>query len=432
MTMTNPQDHVLKKIKGIKDGPRAMRLYMELCAKCGTCSLQCHISTVSGEKHLNPAARADLIRGLYKKYNTTSGKLLGKLVGAREFTPEELEAWEKELYECTACRRCAQFCPYGIDNSVVLRTGRVILNELKKTPRELMRTMEASGKTGNNDGAVPEAFFASIRFMEEELKDETGIDIRIPVDKENAELLLVPPSADCLSLPESTMGCAKVFHQVGVDWTMSSVCFDSANFGLFTGDDAAMKAKNKQMVDEAKKLGVKKLVIGECGHAYRIMKRMAGGWYGEGLPFEITSILEETARYLREGKIEVDPNKNPEVVTYHDPCNFSRSVGITDEPREILQAVCQDFREMTPNRSDNWCCGGGGGLAVMESIKDFRMNVTGKQKIDQIRATNAKYVAAPCANCKRQIKELVEYHQMDVQVGGIHDLVGNAISITKG
>lgn len=430
MATAAEKEHVLKKIQALKDGPRAIRLYMEICAKCGTCSLQCHISQASGERRFNPAARADRIRGLYKKYNTTAGKFFGALVGARELTDEELEAWEQEFYECTACRRCAQFCPYGIDNSVILRTGRVILNELKRTPKELMRTMEASAQTGNNDGAAPEALMASVRFMEEELEDETGIAIRIPVDQSGAEILLVPPSADCLTLPESLMGCAKVFHQLNIPWTLSSTAFDCANFGLFTGDDAAMKAKNKRMVEAAKALGVKKLVIGECGHAYRVMKRMAGAWYDQ-IPFEISSILEETARYLREGKIQLDRSKNPEPVTYHDPCNFSRSVGVAEEPREILRAVCQDFREMTPNRSDNWCCGGGGGLAVMESIKEFRMTVTGKNKVDQIRATGARYVAAPCANCKRQIKELMEYHGMDVQVGGVHDLVGKAIQVTR-
>lgn len=426
---TKSREHVLNKIAAIKNGPRAMRLYMEICAKCGTCALQCHISRESGEKRLNPAARADLIRGLYKRYNTTSGKWFGNWVGAREFTPDELEAWEKELYECTACRRCAQFCPYGIDNSVIIRAGRTILNELKMTPKELMRTMEASAKTGNNDGATKEAFLANIRFLEEELKEETGMNIKIPVDKKGAEIFFVPPSADCITAPDSLIGIAKVFHQAGANWTMSSIAFDCANFGLFTGDDPAMKAKNKLMVDEAKKLGVKKLIIGECGHAYRIMKRMAGGWYDK-LPFEITSILEETAKYIREGKIKLDPSKNPDPVTYHDPCNFSRSTGVTEEPRDIMKASVLSFREMVPNRSDNWCCGGGGGLAVMEIIKDFRMTTTGKLKAEQIQATGAKYVAAPCANCKRQIKEIVEYYKMEVQVGGVHDLVSNAIRIS--
>jgi Fe-S oxidoreductase len=296
----------------------------------------------------------------------------------------------------------------------------------------MQKVVEISLETGNTDGASPEALKESIKFLEEEMEEEHGKKIKIPLDVEGAEYFYVPPSGDVLVNPEATMGIAKVFHVLGMEdkWTMSSHYFDGANYGLFTGNDADMKADNKVYIEEAKKFKSRVLLMGECGHAHRIMKMIMekAKWWGD-LPFSITNCMQFTAEQIKAGKLQFDKSKNPDPVTYHDPCNFGRSCNITEEPRIIMQASCQDFREMFPNRGDNWCCGGGGGLSAMDDIKDFRMNISGKKKVEQIKETGAKYVAAACSNCKRQLTQLMEYHKMDVAVGGVHDMLSRAILI---
>jgi len=213
------------------------------------------------------------------------------------------------------------YCPFGIDHSVVTRKGRAILDKLGLTPDTMARVVQISLETGNTDGAGPEAFKAAIEFLEEEMRDEHGTDIKIPVDVKGAEYFYVPPSGDVLVNPEATMGIAKVFHVLGMAdrWTMSSKCFDGANYGLFTGSDADMKQDNKLYVEEAKELGTKTLLMGECGHAYRIMKMIMekAGWWGE-LPFEIINCMEWTAGHIDNGRLEFDKSKNSQPVTYHD------------------------------------------------------------------------------------------------------------------
>lgn len=425
-------EEVIKSITAMEHGPRALKVYMDNCVKCGTCAEVCPVYYGDPQKKYNPAARSDLIRSIYKRHSTTTGKLLGGLVGARDYVDGELEEWVEHFYTCTGCRRCATYCPFGIDNSVITRKGRAILDKLGMTPDTMKRVVEISLQTGNTDGASPEAFKSAIEFLEEEMKDEHGTDIKIPVDVEGADYFYVPPSGDVLVNPEATTGIAKVFHVLGLQdkWTMSSRLFDGANYGLFTGDDVSMKADNKPYVEEAKRLGVKTLFMGECGHAYRIMKMMMepGKWWGD-LPFEIINCMEFTAEKIQNGELQFDKSKNPQPVTYHDPCNFGRSCNIVEEPRVILEASCQDFREMYPNRGENWCCGGGGGLSAMDDIYDFRMNVSGKKKMDQIRETGAKYVAAACSNCKRQLTQLMEFHKEDIAVGGVHDMLSRSILI---
>ncbi|MDI6776945.1 MAG: (Fe-S)-binding protein [Syntrophales bacterium] len=435
-------EKAIKSVKAIKDGPRALQLYMDICAKCGTCAEQCHVSRANPQRRTNPAARSDLIRKLYKQ----DGSILTKIRGLfnshnMNLTPEDIETWVRDFYECSGCRRCALFCPFGIDNSVITRKGRAIVHVLGMSPKMMAQTQEMSDKFGNDEGQTYAAFMNAVEFLESELEEEHGIPIKIPVDQE-ADILFVPASADLVSFPETQMGSATFFHAAGLSWTMSSEAFDGANFGLFTGDDAHMKRKNKLLHDACLKLRVKKLVIGECGHAYRIAKRIGGTFYwGKDIPYEITNIFILAAEELRKGTLKLDPSRNPEPVTYHDPCNFARSTGVIEEPRELLKACVVDFREMIPNREYNFCCGGGGGLAVMDSKEgvkknevtflEYRMNVGGKMKLNQIKETGAKYVAAPCANCKRQLMQLMDYHKMDVQVGGVFDLFDKAVILNK-
>jgi Fe-S oxidoreductase len=422
------RETVIKAVEAIENGPAALRVYMEICAKCGTCAEQCPVYYGAPEKRYNPAARSDLIRSLYKRQKTVGGKLLGGLAGAHDYKEGEISAWVEQFYECTGCRRCATFCPFGIDNSVIARKGRAIIHSLGLTPQRLLDVTNISLETGNTDGCGAEGFRVAVSFLEEEIEEDCGIKVSIPIDVEGADYLYVPPSGDVLVNPEATMAVAKIFHVLGLSWTMSSRCFDGANYGLFTGDDAAMKAENKNYYEEAKRLGVKHFMCGECGHAYRIFKFMMekGKWWGE-LPFEVFNVLPFTAGLIKDGAIKLDKSKNPHPVTYHDPCNFGRSCNIVDEPRTILEAACEDYREMTPSGTDNWCCGGGGGLAAMDDIREFRMTVSGKKKMEQIRDTGAEFVATACANCKRQITQLMEYHEMDVTVGGVHDLVFTSI-----
>jgi Fe-S oxidoreductase len=432
LTKEQVKQQVVESISAIKDGPRAMRMYMEMCAKCGTCASVCPVYYGKSEKRYNPAERTDIIRRIYNKYNTTSGRLFGKLAGAEDFDPDDLEDWQQIFYECTGCRRCATYCPFGIDHSVITRKGRAILDQLGMTPDTMAKVVAISLETGNTDGAGEAAFRASIDFLEEEMEDEHGVPIRIPIDKKGAKYFYVPPSGDVLVNPEATMGVAKVFHVLGMadDWTMSSKCFDGANYGLFTGNDADMKADNKLYVDTAKDLGIEVMLMGECGHAYRIMKMMMEktGWWGD-LPFRVENCMPWTVEKIEAGLLEFDKSKNSQPVTYHDPCNFGRSCNIVDEPRAILEASCEDFREMYPNRGENWCCGGGGGLSAMDDIIEFRMEISGKKKMDQIRETGATYVATACSNCKRQLTQLMEHHEERIAVGGVHDMLSRAIVI---
>jgi Fe-S oxidoreductase len=217
------------------------------------------------------------------------------------------------------------------------------------------------------------------------------------------------------------MGNAAVMHVTGGSWTIGTGNYDGINYGLFYSDRMLEKIVGN-VIAEVRRLKGKKVLVGECGHATR------SAWYiptfgGPDAP-PVVNCLQYAHAQLMAGKIPLKPEKIKERVTYHDPCNIARAGRITEEPREILKAICEDFVEMTPNREHNLCCGGGGGTVSIDEIRDFRTKTMGKRKADQIRATGAKYLVAPCANCKKQLKEVLEDNGLDeVEVVGLHDLL---------
>lgn len=408
-------------VRAIKDGPRALQLACDACVRCGRCARACHVSLGSPERRFNPARRAGLLRALYRRGQ-------GPDVAA-------LTAWMRDFYECTGCRRCAVFCPLGCDNSVVTRKARAVLDALGLTPCRIVATQAASDARGNNEGASQAAIRDMVGFLEEEVSHEHGRPIRIPLDAK-ADVLFATASSEIMARPENLMGCAAFFHVAGIAWTLSSRAFDAANFGLFSGDDAHMRRKNRLLHDACLELEAKALVIGECGHAYRVARYMGGATSAPGLPYAVTDIFTLAADVLRRGGMTLDPSRNPNPVTYHDPCNFARSGGVMEAPREVLRACVADFREMRPNREENFCCGGGGGLAVLDTAEgidredtfyEFRMKVSGRMKREQIAATGAAFVAAPCFNCLRQIEQLMDYYDTGVGVTTVFELFDRAL-----
>jgi Fe-S oxidoreductase len=221
------------------------------------------------------------------------------------------------------------------------------------------------------------------------------------------------------------MGNAAMLKAAGISWTIGSQYFDGINYGLFYSDWVLDQVLQK-LLSEKERLGAKKILIGECGHAARSAKAFSATFSRNGAP-EIVSILELSDHLIQSGKVRLDPNIVTERVTYHDPCNIARNGWIIEQPRNILKSFIPNYVEMTPNGRDNYCCGGGGGLVSLDEIQPFRMEISGKTKAKQILATGAEIVASPCANCKKQLRELMEYNKMSVQVVGVHDLVLRAI-----
>ena len=368
---------LLSELDGLRKSLRSLSVMLKTCTKCGNCAKQCH-SYLGTEDECNvPAARADLMRRLYKRHFTLAGKLLGRFVGAADFDQQTIDTWLTYFYQCNECRRCAVFCPFGIDTAEITIAARHILSELGVMPKFMQGIAANLAKTGNNMGIPKPALLDCAEFLESEMKEETGLDIRIPVDKPESEILYVPSSADFFSNVDTMIGVAKMFHVLGANWTIPSMVLEAANFGLLF-NYSVMRDHQQRLKTAAAALGTRLVVQGECGHGWRAARMYTEGTTGP-VPFSMTHVLDYAAERLARFPLA----KLPIRATLHDPCNYVRGGGIVEQPRRILRACVAEFVEMTPHREENYCCGGGSGI-LMDEMLDIRLKL-GRKKPNRFR-----------------------------------------------
>ena len=428
---------------------RSLRVYMDACVHCGACADKCHYFLGTGDPKNMPVARQDLMRAVYRRYFTFAGKHFPKLVGAVDLTKDVLDAWWSYYHQCSECRRCSVFCPYGIDTAEITMAAREIMASVGQGQKYANEIIGKVHRIGNNLGIPEPALKDTLLGLEEDTKEETGLDVRFPLDEPGAEVLLITPSADFFSEPhvESLIGYAKVFHAAGVSWTLSSKASEAANFALFIGNYEQMRNISLRVKEEAIRLGVKRIIVGECGHAWRVAysfwNTLIGpfDWLDSRYPVP-QHICEFTYDLIQQGAIAFDKEKNDDrIITFHDSCNVARGSRMGDMPggqfvipREIIKAVANNFHDMAPGTigEATFCCGGGGGLLTDDLLE---LRVKGAMpRMEALKGVadqhGVNFMAAICAICKAQFSKVLPYYGFDMQmIGGVHQLVSKAIRL---
>ena len=425
-------------------------LSMDYCASCHTCSEACHIYEASGENPIyRPAYRSEVFRRLYKKHVKSKGGVLQAWRdGEIELNWTTVARLLELAYRCNLCRRCAQTCPIGVDNGLIAHEIRKLFSqEMGIVPKELHENgsvlqLKVGSSTGMNKAVVKD----NMEFIDEDVSEMTGLEIETPWDKAGADILLIHNAGEIMAWPMNPGAFGVIFESAGLNWTMSSEIagYDSINYGLWY-DDAQFARVAIKHAQAAKKLGVKKIVLGECGHAHKALTVIADRVLTGDLNIPRESSMVTLEALISSGRIKVDPSRNDFPVTLHDPCNLVRLMGVVEPQRRVLRKIAPQFREMHPHGVDNYCCGGGSGFAIMSghNFSDWRTQVAGRKKLEQI--LNAfedeldpsikKYVCAPCSNCKGQLRDLINYYDLwekhTIMYDGLVELIVNCMTDVK-
>ncbi|MCC8194378.1 MAG: (Fe-S)-binding protein [Deltaproteobacteria bacterium] len=435
---------------------RSLKLFMETCVRCGACADKCHFFLGTGDPKNMPVLRAELLRSVYRKDFTAVGRLLGKAGGGRSLDPDVVKEWFYYFYQCTECRRCALFCPFGIDTAEITMIARELLLEVGLGTNWIMDPVYNCNRTGNHLGIQPQAFKEIVEMLCEDVETVTGIAINPPFNEKGHEVLFIAPSGDVFAEPGiyTFMGYLMLFHEIGLDYTLSTYASEGGNFGLFSSA-ALLKKLNAKMYAEAERLGSGWILGGECGHMARVINQYMNTMNGPapktmvtpvnpvtGTRFEnasstkVVHIAEFTADLVRHGKLNLAPSRNDHLtVTFHDSCNPARAMGLLEEPREILRAVCNNFVEMPENtiRERTFCCGAGSGLNTDE-IMELRMR-SGMPRGNALRhvqlTRGVNMLSCICALDRATLPPLADYWAPGVGVCGLHELVANAL-VMKG
>jgi len=441
------ENKAVAKIGDLVKGSRALQVFLDSCVKCGACTDKCHYYLGTQDPKNMPVARQDLFRSVYRRYYTFAGKYFPKLVGAVDMTKDVLDQWYSYFHQCSQCRRCSVFCPYGIDTAEISMAAREVMDHVglgQKYSNEIIGKLH---KIGNNLGLPEPALRDTLEGLEEDLKDDTDLDIRVPVDEKGADVLLITPSADFFAEPhiDGLMGYAKVFHQAGISWTLSSYASEAANFSMFIGSGDNLKKVAMRIREAALDLGVKRIVVGECGHAWRVAYSFWNTLIG---PFDFLDknfpvpqhICEVTYDLYKRGAIRFDKEANDHrIITYHDSCNVARASRMGNIPggqfiipRELLKAAANNFHDMAPEtiHDQTFCCGGGGGL-----LTDDLMELRVKGALPRMEALGEvvdKYqvntLVAICAICKTQFAKVLPYYNHPMHmITSLHHVIGDAL-----
>jgi Fe-S oxidoreductase len=410
-------DKIEQVINSVLEGETGARLkaYVDTCIHCGLCSEACHYYlSHDNDPQFSPVG----------KVKQTMWEMIKK---KGRVSPEFIKRAAVIAHtECNLCKRCAQYCPFGIDIAYIMSVVRRIIHRLGVTPLYIQDTAHSHSVTMNQMWVKGDEWPDTLQWQEEEAQAEIPT-LRIPLEKEGAEIMYSVIAPEPKFQAQLIYQAAVIMDAAGVEWTMpASVGWDNSDMAMFTGDNELMGRIKRAHFETAERLRVKKIVMGECGHAFRSVYDMGNRWLGWKMPpFRIVHAIEFYYDLLNEGRIQI-ANKYPIPVTLHDPCNVVRGGGLHDKARYVVNELCEELIEMIPNKEHNYCCCAGGGVINCgPPYKMTRMdgNRIKAEQLFAAKAKGAKTLIAPCHNCHSGLHDIVHHYGIGLEIKFFGDII---------
>ncbi len=405
---------VVNKVLKEETGAR-LKVYAETCAHCGLCSEACHFClSHDGDPVFSPAGKVkQTIWEMLKRKGKVDADFIRR-------------ASEIAYTECNLCRRCSMYCPFGIDIAYMMLVVRRIAHLLGVTPQYIQDTAHSHAATLNQMWVKDDEWIDSLMWQEEEAQEEIP-DLRIPLEKEGADILYSVIGPEPKFRAQLIYQAAVIMNAAGVDWTMPATPgWDNSDMCMYTGDNEMMGRLKKAHFETAMRLKVKRIVMGECGHAFRSVYDVGNRWLAwKSTPIPVVHAIEFYADLFKSGKLKVAKKYEPPV-TLHDPCNIVRGRGLHEMSRYVVNQICENFVEMTPNREHNFCCSAGGGVInTGPPFKNKRVegNRVKAEQLFRAKTKGAKTLIAPCHNCHGGLEDIVHQHGLNMEIKFLGDII---------
>ena len=397
------------------EGGARLKTYVETCVHCGLCSEACHFY-LSNDKNpiYSPAG----------KVKQTLGELIKKR--GRVSVDFIKTACEIAFTECNLCRRCVMYCPLGIDVAYMMMFMRRICHKLGVVPQYIQDTAHSHSATLNQMWVKEDEWIDTLQWQEEEAQDEIP-ELRIPIEKEGADVFYSVIGPEPKFRAQLIYQSAVIMHQAGVDWTMPATPgWDNSDMCMYTGDVEMMARLKKVHFETAMRLKTKRIVMGECGHAFRSVHDMGNRYLGWKMPpLPVIHAIEFYHELITAGRLVIK-TKFDKPVTFHDPCNIVRGRGLHEMAREVIRASCDELIEMHPNREHNFCCAAGGGIINCGPPFKNKRVVSNRVKAEQLaeaRSKGAQVVVAPCHNCHGGLEDIIKHYELDMELKFLGDIL---------
>jgi Fe-S oxidoreductase len=390
---------------------------LEACVRCGQCADACHFYLVTRDPRYTPVYKLRPMLRAYQRERAPFATVKRRLgLAPPQVTAAELAEWSELLYDtCNLCGRCTLACPMGIDIAGLVRRAREGMSAAGFAPADLYKAAARALDSGSPIGVGWPTLKPQIKNQEE----ETGL--KIPVDVEGADYLVILSSIEIAAFPETIGALARIFKQAKVSWTLPSAGFEATNIGVQIGSRDVAAALLSRIVETAERLKVKYVISPECGHAYSALRWEGPNLLGRTYPFKVVHIVELLDQLVREGRLRTR-GKDGRRLAFHDPCQLVRRGGITEAPRRVMGGVSERVVEMPSSGEANFCCGGGGGVSAIHRAEKLRFAAF-ECKRQQVETAGAEALVTACANCRNVLEEAIENYHMTLPVLGLTELV---------
>lgn len=227
------------------------KMWLNICAHCGLCADTCHHYLASGkDPHMIPSYKIRFLKEILRKKGRVDRQYLQKV-------------YETVYYECNMCRRCALYCPFGIDIALMISLLRALLTDQGMSPEGLLKTTENYREFGNQMAVTKEDWVDTLEWCEEETAEEL-VGLKVPIDKKGSKYMYTVNAREPMFYPQDIMEVAKIFHVAGEDWTLpSETGWDDTNLPMFSGDAKTARMIVENTFKRAEELEVEKVAITE-------------------------------------------------------------------------------------------------------------------------------------------------------------------------
>jgi Fe-S oxidoreductase len=323
------------------------------------------------------------------------------------------------------------YCPFGIDIAYMMLVVRRICAKLEMVPLYLQDTVNSHAATMNQMWVKPDEWIDTLQWQEEEAQGYVP-SARLPLEKEGAEIMYSVIGPEPKFLAQLLGNITVIMKVAGLDWTMPATAgWDNSNMAMYSGDFEVMARVERLHHETAQRLKVKKIVMGECGHAFRGGEYDGPTWLGWMRP--PIPIVHAVAFYydlIKSGRIKI-AKKVEGPVTAQYPCNVIRNAGLGSKLRYIMSAVCEDFVDLIPNDRHAFCCNAGGDtINCGPPWKKIRVQ-SAKIQSENFKRTGAHTIVTPCHNCHSGVEDIVDGYKLGMHVKFFSELLIEAMEIPE-
>jgi glycolate oxidase iron-sulfur subunit len=398
------------------------------CMKCGMCQAVCPVFAETMKE-------ADVTRGKIALLENLAKEMIHDAAGVQE-----------KLNKCLLCGSCGANCPSGVKVMDIFLRARVIVNTymgLSPVKKAILRGMLTKPALFNALLDLGSKFQGIFTTKVDELLGSSCSKVLSPVIGDRHFVGLAKESlhskVKALDTPAGKSGkrvaffpgclgdkmfvsvaeaCLKVFehHGVGVYMPEGQACCGIP--AISSGDRVAYDKLVRINLDLFAK-GSFDYLVTPCATCTATIKEI---W--PKLMEDYPAAMRDQIRTLHDKVMDVNqfvvdvlgvapeaPAKGGVKVTFHDSCHMKKSLGVTAQPRALINM--NPKYELVEMAESDRCCGSGGSFNL--SHYDLSRQI-GERKRDNILATGAQVVSTGCPACMLQMTDMLSQHGAKVAV----------------